>query len=149
MCHIATISSLDDFFCEFIIFHTGIAEIVERWHKRQMQDCASTTETSATVTPNQEKTIRLSYKDESYKEKLYERFRIIKDETNKDIADKIFEEFMCSGVNFAKYDKKTGEYFLVNETDARQSKWTYAPLFWSLLNCIITSNYACCCRDLW
>ena len=122
---------LRQLFCELIIFCTGIAEIVERWHKKQIQDCSSITETSATAAPTQENTIKLSYKDEHYKEKLFVHFRKMADKTSKEIADKIFKEFMCSrrGVKFAKYNKSTGEYFLVNETDARQSKWVYSPLF--------------------
>jgi hypothetical protein len=122
---------LSQLFCELIIFCTGIAEIVERWHKKQIQDCSSITETSATAAPTQENTIKLSYKDEHYKEKLFVHFRKMTDKTNKEITDKIFMEFLCSrrGVKFAKYNKSTGEYFLVNETEARQSKWVYSPLF--------------------
>ncbi len=122
---------LSQLFCELIIFCTGIAEMVERWHKKQIQDCSSITETSATAAPTQENTIKLSYKDEHYKEKLFVHFRKMTDKTNKEITDKIFMEFLCSrrGVKFAKYNKSTGEYFLVNETEARQSKWVYSPLF--------------------
>jgi hypothetical protein len=122
---------LRQLFCELIIFCTGIAEIVERWHKKQIQDCSSITETSATAAPTQENTIKLSYKDEHYKEKLFVHFRKMTDKTSKEIADKIFKEFMCSrrGVKFAKYNKSACEYFLVNETEARQSKWVYSPLF--------------------
>ncbi len=120
---------LRQLFCEFIIFCTGIAEIVEKWHKKQTRDCSSITEISATVASDQENTIKLSYKDEHYK--LFGHFKKMTDETNKETADKIFKEFMCygRGVKFAKYNKSTGEYFLVNETDARQSKWVYSPLF--------------------
>ena len=125
---------LTQLFCELIIFCTGVAEMVERWHKKQIQDCSIITETSATaapIPPIQENTIKLSYKDEHYKEKLFGYFRKMTDKTSKEIAEKIFKEFMCSrrGAKFAKYNKSTGEYFLVNETDAYQSKWVYSPLF--------------------
>ncbi len=125
---------LTQLFCELIIFCTGVAEMVERWHKKQIQDCSIITETSATAAPTppiQENTIKLSYKDEHYKEKLFGYFRKMTDKTSKEIAEKIFKEFMCSrrGAKFAKYNKSTGEYFLVNETDAYQSKWVYSPLF--------------------
>lgn len=109
-----------------------IAEILGKLDQMRTQDHTNNTDTSTTVASNQQERIKLSFKDEYYKKKMFESFRKLKDDTNyKENADKIFREFVGSGigVQFEKYNKSTGKYYPVNEVDARRSKRLYLLLF--------------------